>query len=153
MSRLIRVGDSDLIPAARIGGADPVAFAVHGDRAGPPRASQPICIHASFAGHSFAGWILTHMATRYPSRIDKLIYLDAAFDVRASDSIVARRPAKRPALVDVQTKDDVIRWLRRDFFGMWSPALEAEYRNRSVDEDARGVLLAPIVADAMRAPE
>jgi non-heme chloroperoxidase len=40
---------------------------------------------ASFAGHSFGGWIMSRLATRYPNRVERLIYLDAAFDLAASD--------------------------------------------------------------------
>jgi pimeloyl-ACP methyl ester carboxylesterase len=108
---------------------------------------------ASFAGHSFAGWILGRIATRHRTRVTRMIYLDAAFDLSRSDSIVALRPLPRPALVDVKTQGDVIRWLRKNFFGMWSPALEAEYRGRSVEEPQRAALLKPIVADARAAPE
>jgi pimeloyl-ACP methyl ester carboxylesterase len=109
--------------------------------------------HASFAGHSFGGWVLTRLATRHPDRVNKLVYLDAAFDANASDSLVARRPVKRPPLTNVKSQADVIAWLRRDFFGMWTPSLEAEYRGRSADESARATLLQSLFADARRGPE
>ena len=108
---------------------------------------------ASFAGHSFGGWILSRIATRYPTRVDRLIYLDAAFDLRRSDSIVALRPLQRPSAEGLLTHEAVIRWLRRNFFGVWSPALEAEYRGRSVEEAQRAPLLKLIVADAQNSPE
>ncbi|HEX4684453.1 MAG TPA: alpha/beta hydrolase [Gemmatimonadaceae bacterium] len=42
--------------------------------------------HATFAGHSIAGEELTRLAATYPSRVDKLVYLDAAYDrVRAQE--------------------------------------------------------------------
>ena len=107
----------------------------------------------SFAGHSFSGWIVSRISTRHPTRVARMIYLDAAFDLGRSDSIVALRPLARPALVDVKTQDDVIKWLRSNFFGMWSSALEAEYRGRSVEEAERAPLLRPIVADARLASE
>jgi pimeloyl-ACP methyl ester carboxylesterase len=108
---------------------------------------------ASFAGHSFGGWVLTRIATRHPGRVNKLVYLDAAFDANASDSLVARRPLKRPPLINAKSQSDVIAWLRRDFFGMWTPSLEAEYRGRSADESARATLLQPLFAEARRGPE
>lgn len=37
---------------------------------------------ASFAGHSFAGSEMSILAARFPERIDRLIYLDSAFDYR-----------------------------------------------------------------------
>ena len=38
---------------------------------------------ASFVGHSFAGSELNALAVRYPQRVDRMIYLDSAFDFRA----------------------------------------------------------------------
>jgi pimeloyl-ACP methyl ester carboxylesterase len=38
---------------------------------------------ASFVGHSFAGSERNALAVRYPQRIDRLVYLDSAFDDRA----------------------------------------------------------------------
>ncbi len=38
---------------------------------------------ASFAAHSFGGSELNYLAAHYPTRIDRLIYLDAAFEYRA----------------------------------------------------------------------
>ena len=105
-------------------------------------------VQASFAGHSFAGWILSRIATRYPKRVNRLIYLDAAFDLRRSDSIVALRPLSRPSTTGLKTQSDVMGWLRRNFYGMWSSALEAEYRGRSPEEAQRAPLLKSIVADA-----
>ena len=78
---------------------------------------------ATIAAHSFGGWVLTAMARRYPGRIDRAVYLDAAFDMHVSDSIVARRPVRRPALTNVRSSADVMRWLQADFFGLWTPAL------------------------------
>ncbi len=38
---------------------------------------------ASFVGHSFAGSELNALAVRYAQRVDRLVYLDSAFDFRA----------------------------------------------------------------------
>lgn len=38
---------------------------------------------ASFAAHSFGGSELNFLAAHYPTRVDRLVYLDAAFDYRA----------------------------------------------------------------------
>lgn len=38
---------------------------------------------ASFAAHSFGGSELNYLASRHPTRVDRLVYLDAAFDYRA----------------------------------------------------------------------
>lgn len=38
---------------------------------------------ASFAAHSFGGSEINYIAAHYPKRVDRLVYLDAAFDYRA----------------------------------------------------------------------
>jgi non-heme chloroperoxidase len=38
-------------------------------------------------GHSFAGQEMTHVARAYPTRVHRLVYLDAAFDSFAVDSV------------------------------------------------------------------
>jgi len=107
--------------------------------------------HAVVAAHSFGGWVLTAFAHRYPQRLTEAVYLDAAFDMHVSDSIVGRRPFKRPPLVNAKSAEDVMQWLRADFFGMWSPALEAEYRARPRDETARAVQLQQVGEESERA--
>src|SRR3569833_4075911 len=42
----------------------------------------------SIVGHSIAGEEMTHLAATFPNRVDKLVFLDAAYDrVRATDLI------------------------------------------------------------------
>jgi pimeloyl-ACP methyl ester carboxylesterase len=106
---------------------------------------------ATIAAHSFGGWILSELARESPERIERAVYLDAAFDMRASDSIVARRPIARPPLTNARTPADVMRWLAHDFFGMWTPALEAEYRARPRDEAERAAQLQRVGDEAERA--
>ena len=108
---------------------------------------------ATFVGHSFGGWVMTRVAVRMPQRANRLIFLDATFDANASDSIVARRPVARPPLTNVKTKADVMAWLKRNFFGMWTPSLEAEYRGRSPEEAARAQLFQHIFQEARRGPD
>lgn len=109
------------------------------DSVGAPR--------AALAAHSMGGWIMSRFADRYPERATRLVYLDAAFDVNASDSVVARRPLTRPPLARVESREDVTGWLARYFYGTWTPALEAEYRARPADEGARAAALKPLLAD------
>jgi non-heme chloroperoxidase len=106
---------------------------------------------ATVAAHSFGGWVLSQMARQYPARLDHAVYLDAAFDMRASDSIVARRPVRRPPLTNVRSPADVMHWLENDFFGTWTPALEAEYRSRPRDENERAVQLQGVGDEAEHA--
>jgi non-heme chloroperoxidase len=109
------------------------------DTVGAPR--------AVLAAHSMGGWIMARFAVRYPERAARLVYLDAAFDVNASDSVVARRPFTRPPLTHAETREDVTRWLARYFYGTWTPALEAEYRARPADEEVRSAALKPLLTD------
>ena len=49
---------------------------------------------AVLAGHSMAGMELSHLAANHPQRVLKLIYLDAAFDMRGNQELMARNPIK-----------------------------------------------------------
>jgi pimeloyl-ACP methyl ester carboxylesterase len=49
---------------------------------------------AILAGHSLAGVELTHFAATYPTRIEKLIYLDALDDRREESAIIERNPLR-----------------------------------------------------------
>jgi pimeloyl-ACP methyl ester carboxylesterase len=106
---------------------------------------------ATIAAHSFGGWVLTEFAHEYPKRVQLAVYLDAAFDMRVSDSIVARRPFARPPLVHRKSPSDVMHWLATDFFGTWTPALEAEFRARPRDESLRARQLERVGEEAERA--
>ena len=49
---------------------------------------------AILAGHSLAGVELTHFAATYPSRVEKLIYLDALDDRREESAIMEQNPLR-----------------------------------------------------------
>ena len=49
---------------------------------------------ASFAGHSLAGVELTHFAATHPTRVEKLIYLDALDDRRGLPTIHRQNPLR-----------------------------------------------------------
>jgi non-heme chloroperoxidase len=49
---------------------------------------------AILAGHSLAGVELTHFAATHPSRVEKLIYLDALDDRREESAIIERNPLR-----------------------------------------------------------
>ena len=76
---------------------------------------------ASFVGHSIAGEELTRLAATDPGRVDKLVYLDAAYDrVRAQEEIerlfadppnVGAPPSPTPA--DVATPDAYVAFVHR----------------------------------------
>ncbi|HEU4886553.1 MAG TPA: alpha/beta hydrolase [Thermoanaerobaculia bacterium] len=47
----------------------------------------------TFIGHSLAGDELTAFASAYPARVDKLVYLDAAYDRSKTQALIADDPA------------------------------------------------------------
>ncbi len=49
---------------------------------------------ASLAGHSLAGVELTHFAATYPTRVEKLIYMDALDDRRGIPAIYQQNPLR-----------------------------------------------------------
>ena len=84
---------------------------------------------AHFVAHSFGGAEATRLATEHPDRVRSVVYLDALPEWAQVDSVFGLRPAPRPAPGDafrtVGTHRD---WLRRAFYGFWTPALEADFR-------------------------
>jgi pimeloyl-ACP methyl ester carboxylesterase len=106
---------------------------------------------AALVGHSFGGWVLTRIATTKPTRVSRLGYLDATFDMRRSDSIITLRPFQRPSTEGIKTETEYFAWLQRNFYGMWSPALEAEARTNVKYRATRAVQ--PALDDARTAPE
>jgi non-heme chloroperoxidase len=49
---------------------------------------------AILAGHSLAGVELTHFVASYPTRVEKLVYLDALDDRRAESGIIKQNPLR-----------------------------------------------------------
>ena len=49
---------------------------------------------AILAGHSMAGIELSYLAVHYPQRVLKLVYLDAAYDMRGNQELWAKNPIK-----------------------------------------------------------
>ena len=56
---------------------------------------------AILAGHSLAGVELTHFVASYPTRVEKLIYLDALDDRRAESGIIKQNPLR-----DIEIKQE-----------------------------------------------
>jgi len=54
---------------------------------------------ASLVGHSIAGAEITRFAARWPDRVERLGYLDAAHDFAGSDSLLASNPVPPPPVV------------------------------------------------------
>jgi len=111
---------------------------------------------ASLVGHSIAGAEITRFAARWPDRVDRLVYLDAAHDFAGSDSLLASNPVPAPPVVlpPRGTHDDTLNayrvWGKRDLWGFWSDAMEAD-RVRAADADP--IELRMLLDDATRHPK
>jgi non-heme chloroperoxidase len=88
-------------------------------------------------GHSLAGDEMTRFAGLYPERVDRLIYLDAAYD-RAE--LASESFAKEPFPPPPPTKEDTAslaayrEWWKRSR-GFWSDAAEADLRETALASD------------------
>jgi pimeloyl-ACP methyl ester carboxylesterase len=99
---------------------------------------------AHLIGHSLAGAELTHIATRYPDRVRKLVYVDAAYDRAAQrryDSAL-RRPQLAPDMTaaDRASVDAYLAYQRRtrlDLARFWGPVVERDIR-ASLELDSLG---------------
>jgi pimeloyl-ACP methyl ester carboxylesterase len=98
---------------------------------------------AILAGHSLAGVELTHFAATYPTRVEKLVYLDALDDRRAEAAIMEQNPLrkveiKREESAPPHTFEEFIANVKKDspyFAEMWSELWEEEFsHNVTVNE-------------------
>jgi pimeloyl-ACP methyl ester carboxylesterase len=87
--------------------------------------------HVILIGHSFGGKVISAVAQRYGGRVKALIYIDAAIQENARDSVFKLRPFERPAFVmprgDSTLATYRVAWREyasRYFFGTWTPALQ-----------------------------
>jgi pimeloyl-ACP methyl ester carboxylesterase len=91
----------------------------------------------TLVAHSFAGDEITRFAGMYPERVDKLVYLDAAYD-RAD--LASEAFTKNPFPSPQPTKDERAslagyrKWWERNR-GFWSDAVEADLRETSLASD------------------
>ena len=103
---------------------------------------------AHLAGHSLAGDELTRFAVRYPERVGKLVYLDAAnHDATLTDQDINRRipevfASLSPSLADVVSYETYRDWTKKNRFGFWSEAQEADFRATNFTEN--GELTPPL---------
>jgi len=95
------------------------------------------CLHvekAILAGHSLAGVELTHFAATHPTRVGKLIYLDALDDRRAESAIMEQNPLrnieiKREESTPPRTIEEYIANMKRDsprLAEIWSDLWDVE---------------------------
>ena len=95
---------------------------------------------ATLVGHSFAGDEITMFAAKYPKRVDKLVYLEAAYD-RSMKIPANPNPTPRPGKDDVASFDAYKAYWQRAR-GFWSDAVEADMRATSLADD--GSIKSPI---------
>jgi pimeloyl-ACP methyl ester carboxylesterase len=108
---------------------------------------------AILAGHSLAGVELTHFAATYPTRVEKLIYLDALDDRRGESAIMEQNPLshvqiQREESPAPRTLEEYIANVKREvpeFAAIWSEVWDEEIsHNVKVNEEG-------IVVDKMPA--
>src|SRR5688572_30046900 len=109
-------------------------------------------------GHSLAGDEMTRFAGIYPASLDKLIYLDAAYDHSelTDNDLFAQAPEVFkllwPTSKDRQSLDAYRNWYRTKRFKFWSDALEANMREITVvssDGKVSGGVMPQKVAEAI----
>ena len=88
---------------------------------------------ATFVGHSMGGAEITRVAELYPSRVQRLVYLDGTGDFEGSAEILGANPHPRPTARDfgVPATASLRDYFRVHFYGFWSASLEADLRVRS----------------------
>jgi pimeloyl-ACP methyl ester carboxylesterase len=91
----------------------------------------------TLVGHSFAGDEMTRFAGAYPDRVDKLIYLDAAYDRAdlASEAFSKNPfPSPRPTKEEMASLVGYREWWMRNR-GFWSDAVETDLRETTIAAD------------------
>lgn len=90
---------------------------------------------ATLVGWSLGGTEITRVAAIAPERVDRLVYLDAAYDYARQPELWAQDPvAVPPTEADLASLDAAREWFRRTQ-GMWSDAVEADARAINLKPD------------------
>ena len=88
---------------------------------------------ATFVAHSFGGDEISMFATRYPNRVTKLVYLEAAYD-RSAPSPPKPVPTPAATKEDLSTFDAYEKYFARAR-GYWSAAVDADLKATSLAPD------------------
>lgn len=90
---------------------------------------------ATLIGWSLAGTEMTRLAEKYPERINRLVYLESAYDYAELPELWARDPiAVNPSDAEMANWAASKKWFRR-VYGFWSPAVEADGRAVNLQPD------------------
>jgi non-heme chloroperoxidase len=102
---------------------------------------------AILAGHSLAGVELTHFAATYPTKVEKLIYLDALDDRRAFPAIRAQNPLRtievKKEKILPRSLEEYIAKMKKDFpdfAEIWSELWDEEI-SHSVKVNEEGIFV------------
>lgn len=84
---------------------------------------------ADIVGHSMAGEELTHIATTYPERVRRLVYLDAAYDRSNLGALLAKDPVtnRAPPRTALKSYESLTQWTQA-LLKSHSPAIGADLR-------------------------
>lgn len=102
---------------------------------------------ASFVGHSLAGGELASLGVDYPTRVDRLVYLDAAYDRSPVPLLMKDVPSlPPPGRADLADIDALTRW-REGALRVRSPAVRADLED-VMRQSATGLVprTAPVTA-------
>lgn len=92
----------------------------------------------SLVGHSLAGAELTMFAAKYPQRVEKLVYLDAAYDYSTNSTMPSQDKlfSLLPPFPEHDNKAfDALRAWMKKVQDVWTPAVEADLRESYVLHD------------------
>lgn len=102
---------------------------------------------AILAGHSLAGVELTHFVATYPTRVEKLIYLDALDDRRGLSAIQEQNPLRNVEIKREKsaphTLEEYIADIKRDipeFTEVWSEVWDEEF-SHGVEVNEVGIVM------------
>lgn len=100
---------------------------------------------AHLVAHSLAGAEITRLATEHPDRVASLVYLDALPDWSAEWAMEDAPVARPYPAAGFASMAERVEWLRRYFYGFWTPALDADLRYGRPNREAVDALDADAV--------